>query len=87
MEQLLMSATEQQLSLANHLIAIHETEKNVKEQLSETKNEMVDQLNALRESTESVLSQNETQLGEIESNLQIHFEKMKNESIAYTFKF
>ncbi|KAJ3647164.1 hypothetical protein Zmor_024698 [Zophobas morio] len=58
-----------------HLISIDETEKSVKEQLIQTKNEMVDQMKALRESAELFFSQNEKQPEGPQSNLQIHFEK------------
>ncbi|XP_063903858.1 microfibril-associated glycoprotein 4-like isoform X5 [Zophobas morio] len=61
---------------------VSETKENVIQQLTQVKNEMTRQMNALRESTESVLSQNEKQLGGIQSNLQLHFEKMKYESSA-----
>ncbi|KAJ3646887.1 hypothetical protein Zmor_024452 [Zophobas morio] len=62
-------------AIKNHLVSIDETEKSVKEQLVQTKNEMIDQMKALRECAESVLPQNEKQPEGPQSNLQIHFEK------------
>ncbi|XP_063903855.1 techylectin-5A-like isoform X2 [Zophobas morio] len=61
---------------------LSKTKENVRRQLTQAKNEIVDQMNALRESTESVLPQNEKQLDGIQSNLQIQFEKKKFESSA-----